>query len=82
MTKRDTCGGCPHLMATKGAFQIIGCEVTGNVVPHSAEYVSDKLSLHRIPMDCPLPDDEVSKNPDGYESPKPHHMKVSEVPKK
>lgn len=77
--KRDNCGGCQHLCVTKGFAKIVHCAKTEFVVPHSADYINDSLTLHRVPEVCPLTDDEVQKNPDGYVSANPHKMKLSEV---
>ena len=77
--KRDNCGGCQHLAVTDCVFKIVHCSKTEFIVPHHADYINDSLTLHRVPEACPLSDDEVQKNPDGYVSANPHKMRLSEV---
>lgn len=57
-----TCGNCQNVCKTKGQFQIIGCKLTGMVIPHHAIYTEDKVTFTRIPTDCPMPDDTHFKS--------------------
>lgn len=63
--KRNTCCNCPNVIATKGFIQVVGCDITHNVVPHHADYIANIATFTRVPMDCPLSDEEVNKRPEG-----------------
>lgn len=65
--KLETCETCEHLeaMKTVGGFPLYGCSETGFVIPHGTEPDTIRegydTTFYRVPMDCPLPDDEVVK---------------------
>lgn len=79
MYKHFTCGNCENVCKTKGQFQIIGCKLTGKIIPHHAIYPEYKVTFTRIPTGCPMPDDTYFKS----ESPalEQHHvtLKISDV---
>ena len=41
---------------------MIGCEATGYIVPHEANYQSGDVIFWRVPTECPLSDAIVSKS--------------------
>ena len=61
MPKQYTCGNCPHLTVTSEP-EIIGCGKTGNVIPHTVDYVERRVRFTRIPVDCPLDDPDLVKS--------------------
>lgn len=60
--KEHTCGNCKHLVKVGSRNWIFGCERTGSVVPHSADYSKDEIIFWRVPVECPRPDSEVVKS--------------------
>lgn len=59
---KQTCAECPNLQRVGSeGFWVVGCSATGLVVPHTANYLSGEVVLHRVPLECPRPDDEVVK---------------------
>lgn len=63
---RVTCAGCRHLIKSSMSFGgcVIGCEETGHIVPHSADYKNGDAIFWRVPIECPLGNDDVVKSAD------------------
>lgn len=62
---RKTCLGCPKLGLNHNKQMALAyCTDTDLVIPHKSERVGDKweLTYWRVPVSCPLPDDEVLKS--------------------
>lgn len=74
---RYTCAGCENLIKLPGFgnSHIFGCDKTGFVVPHSADFQKNEVIFWRIPIYCPLPDSEVRKSE--KLAAKKHWVKVS-----
>lgn len=68
VSRRKTCAGCPHLKRNYMAMNGIAysCAETGYVIPHASERREDHwdITFWRVPLSCPLPDDQVHKSED------------------
>lgn len=66
---RRTCAGCEHLtenlMPNRMGF-FMSCGKSEMVVPHRSAISDDgksfEMTFWRVPLECPLPDDEVLKS--------------------
>ena len=66
--KRTTCDGCPHarIKPIPMGGKVASCDKTNHIVPHNGHRDKENpdywvVEFTRVPMDCPLPDDEVEK---------------------
>lgn len=59
-----TCGNCAHLVGKEfmGSGVVMGCDKTGAIVPHNANFPEDKVIFFRVPEDCPRPDSEIRRS--------------------
>lgn len=63
--KRKTCANCPHLKNNElMRATIFYCGQTEHIVPHASETVGKErhFTFWRIPMTCPLSNNEVQKS--------------------
>lgn len=58
---RKTCHGCKHLKSTEiMRAPVQYCGKTELVVPH--QFDENEITYWRVPLACPLPDDQVLKS--------------------
>ncbi len=57
-----TCGNCKNLTKIGNRNWIFGCELSGFVVPHSADYTKGEIIFWRVPTSCPISDGSVVKS--------------------
>lgn len=59
--RRNTCWGCVHLRHARIMnANVASCARTEFVIPH--QFKPDECTYWRVPMACPLPDDQVFKS--------------------
>lgn len=75
MSKRETCGDCPHLKTSPLPMNMLVayCGKTEDIIPHRSQLEQNKIRIQmtfwRVPLWCPLPNTEVVKRELGEKAP-------------